>query len=88
MSIIQSVRETHPYRLLLMGTLIAVVLVQMVALAWIVRGQVRQAELRELQARSAAHATTATASSRAVPASQGQGGRRDGLVQAVYVRHP
>jgi hypothetical protein len=44
MPIFQRLRETHPYRLLLIATLAAVVLVQVVAMAMVTRSQVRKAE--------------------------------------------
>ncbi len=89
MSIVQTLRETHPYRLLLGGTLLAVVIVQMVVLAMLVQGQVHKAELRELQSRTApAVVEPAAQVSGAAREAQAPARRGDGLVQVVYARHP
>ncbi len=54
-SIFETLRETHPYRLLLIATLALVVLAQGVAMVMLTRSQVQKAQLREAAGAVAPH---------------------------------
>ena len=81
-SIFETLRETHPYRLLLIATLALVVLAQGVAMVMLTRSQVQKAELREAQERSLR--TAALAAERAAVKPQAPA-RQGGVMQVGYV---
>ena len=73
-SIFETLRQTHPYRLLLIATLALVVLAQGVAMVMLTRSQVQKAQARDAQERSlrtAAIAAEGTAVKPQAPAKQG-----------------
>ncbi|WP_143684648.1 hypothetical protein [Variovorax sp. KK3] len=79
-SITQYLRETHPYRLLVMGTLLLVVLAQVALMVSIVHSQVLRAEQRELQARAEASAKSAALQAQQMRSQQ----QVDGVVTVGY----
>ena len=60
MSISERLREASPYRLLLIATLAAIVLVQVVAMALVTRSQVQKAEAHYAAERSTAAVAAST----------------------------
>jgi hypothetical protein len=60
MSISQRLRETSPYRLLLIATLAAIVPVQVVAMALVTRSQVQKAEAHYAAERAASSVAVAS----------------------------
>ena len=81
MSIFETLRGMHPYRLLLMATLALVVLAQGVAMVMVTRTQVQKAQAREAEERSARAAAAAEAGVQRRQAAAKQGG----VVNAAYV---
>ncbi|MGJ7507324.1 hypothetical protein [Variovorax sp. GT1P44] len=80
MSIFQSLREMHPYRLLLLATLVGVVLVQVVAMVIVTQSQVQKAQAHYAQER-ATLAATAAEKSAAAPRPRAS----DGVMNVGYV---
>ncbi|MDM0108905.1 hypothetical protein QTH97_28455 [Variovorax sp. J22R24] len=88
MSIFQSVREMPPYRLLLLGTLVAIALVQVVAMVVVTRSQVQKAEAHyalERAAFAAAAAEKSAEGSAEKTAAMARPSARDGVMNVGYV---
>lgn len=79
MSIFQSLHEMHPYRLLLLATLVAVVLVQVVAMVVVTQSQVQKAHAHYAQESAALPAAAEKNAAIARPSA------RDGVVNVGYV---
>jgi hypothetical protein len=83
MSITQSLRELHPYRLLLVATLAGIALVQVVAMVMVTRSQVQKANAHYAQERAAVAAAAAEKS--AAVARRGTTSANNGVMNVGYV---